>query len=215
MVNVTDIKAVIPQPTPELDRLQLIFARQHELMLRYFHIEKQNGLLETDDYPVDLHDRYGQARLKNFAWRCVEELAESMDAFAHQNETHHYEEIADAYHFLVELMLLSGFTATDFGDRPCRLEVLFEGNTMRSHLLKSTQFMCFVRELGMAMNCLKNKPWKQTHQLTDVPRYRAQIIKAHQEFLVFCSVCGLTADALFEMYFSKAAVNAFRQRSRY
>lgn len=214
MVNVLDVNATIPTPTPEKDRLQLIFERQHELMTKYFHIEKQNGLLETDDYPVNLHDRYGQARLKNFAWRCVEELAESMDALDHGNETHHFEEIADAYHFLVELMLLSGFTAEDFGDKPCRLEAMFEATEFPNHR-PYMQLSHFTRELGMAMNCLKNKPWKQTHQLTDIPAYRARIIRAHQAFIVFCKSTDLFADALFRLYFAKSEVNKFRQRSNY
>ena len=48
-------------------------------MAKYEHIEEANGMLETKDVPVDIDSRKGQARLKNFAWRFTEELAEALE----------------------------------------------------------------------------------------------------------------------------------------
>lgn len=61
------------------DRLEAIFNRQKELMEKYHHIEAKSGLCQTEDCPVNLDDKRGQARLKDFAWRATEEVAEAFE----------------------------------------------------------------------------------------------------------------------------------------
>ena len=87
-----------------------IFKKQESLMFQYHKIEENNGLLQTTDHPVDINDRHGQARLKDFAWRVTEELGEATDALVihSENVTHYHEELIDALHFYVELMIISG-----------------------------------------------------------------------------------------------------------
>lgn len=138
MVNVKDVEVEFP----EGDMLENVFSRQRELMETYHHIERKNGLLQTEDVPVDLHSAQGQARLKDFAWRVTEEI-------------------------------------------------------------------------GEAMNCLKNKPWKQTQMLTDEVHYIEELVDAFHFFVELCILSGLSAEDLFRMYFSKSEVNKFRQRSQY
>lgn len=70
-------------------------------------------------------------------------------------------------------------------------------------------------EIGEAMNCLKQKPWKQTHMETDVVHYLEEIIDAFHFFIELCILSGLTADDLCIFYFKKSEVNKFRQRSNY
>ena len=60
--------------------LKQIFDRQKELMDKYHYIEERSGLLQTADCPVNLDDRRGQARIKDFSWRVTEELGEALDA---------------------------------------------------------------------------------------------------------------------------------------
>ena len=107
------------------DKLDLIFSRQRELMEKYHEIEKANGLLQTEDVPVNIHDAAGQARLKDFAWRVTEELGEAMNTLKNKpwkqsqmltDETHYLEEIADAFHFFIELCILSGLDAQSLFD---------------------------------------------------------------------------------------------------
>jgi len=124
------------------DMLKLIFQRQKELMEKYHPIEKSNGLLITEDCPVDLDDKKGQQRIKDFAWRVTEEL-------------------------------------------------------------------------GEAMNCLKNKPWKQTHMETDKEHFNEEIADAFHFFIELCILIGWDAEDLFNYYFRKSEVNKFRQRSNY
>ncbi len=137
-MNVNDIEL----PELEGDKLELIFKRQTELMEKYHHIEKTNGLLQTENVPVDIHNHLGQARLKDFAWRITEEI-------------------------------------------------------------------------GEAMNCLKNKPWKQTQMETDVTHYIEELVDAFHFFVELCILSGMTADDLFLFYYKKSEVNKFRIRSSY
>jgi len=122
--------------------LEAIFERQKELIEKYHPIEKKNGLLITEDMPVNLNDAKGQQRLKDFAWRVTEEI-------------------------------------------------------------------------GEAMNCLKNKPWKQTQMETDVEHYYEELVDAFHFFVELCIISGLTAKDLCDIYFKKSEVNKFRQRSGY
>lgn len=93
------------------DKLEAIFARQKELMDKYHDIELRSGLLQTGDCPVNLDDKRGQARIKDFSWRVMEELGEAIDAYAEGNddEEHFKEELIDGLHFLTELTILAGY----------------------------------------------------------------------------------------------------------
>lgn len=70
-------------------------------------------------------------------------------------------------------------------------------------------------ELGEAMNCLKNKPWKQTHMLTDVDHYVEELIDGFHFYIELLILSGIDEKSLFDIYFRKSEVNKFRQRSRY
>ena len=117
-MNVNDVSDDdIPTPDAKYDMLDLIFGRQASLMAKYHKIEANNGLLQTSqDPPLNLHDRYVQSRLKDFAWRVTEEIAEATEAWIihPDNPEHFYEEISDAFHFLIELNILSGVSAENF-----------------------------------------------------------------------------------------------------
>ena len=143
-MNVTDFLKKVEDGDTLLrkDRWLAVFERQAELMHTYHVIEDRNNLLQTYDVPVDLHDKMGQARLKDFAWRITEEL-------------------------------------------------------------------------GEAMNCLKNKPWKQTQMSTDVEHYQEEVADALHFFIELCILSGLGPDELFDMYMAKSKVNEFRQESQY
>ena len=70
-------------------------------------------------------------------------------------------------------------------------------------------------EIGEAMSCLKNKPWKATPMETDVDHYKEEIADAFHFFVELCILSGIGAHELFHLYFKKAEVNRFRQRSGY
>lgn len=120
------IRTQLQQEVVNMDKLDEIFARQRELMDKYHLIEAANGLLVTDQVPVDLNDPRGQARLKEMAWRTVEELAEAMNELKNRpwkqshtptNKEAFREEVVDALHFFIELCILAGFTPQSLHDQ--------------------------------------------------------------------------------------------------
>ena len=221
MVNMTDFNN---QEKAE-NVTQAIFNRQKELMSKYEHIEASNGLLETPDVPVDIDSYKGQARLKNFAWRVTEELAEALEPIhsgfqgelSEEMKLHIIEEFIDAVHFMTELMILSGIDPEEYqvySTTEEEKEAL--GNPCFKEKDIATYTMQVIESLGLAMNCLKNKPWKQTHVLTDKSRYINYVIKAAVALnSLLYSQFGLANNDLLNCYLNKADVNKFRQESGY
>lgn len=220
-MNVNDVKGEIPSG----DKLKLIFARQAELKEKYHHIEESQGvgygLLKGGTF--DINEIRSQCLLKDLAWRVVEEITEATEAQAHNDEIHFREELADALHFLTELCiqvgigpdqiyidpeLIRGYIAANPNEDS--LDILFRC----PYVDKSNNPYKTVEHIGLAMNCLKQKPWKQTHILTDVKKFEGHLIDAYR---VFCKYlrCYMTADTAFDFYFKKSKVNDFRIKSNY
>jgi hypothetical protein len=72
-----------------------------------------------------------------------------------------------------------------------------------------------VEKLGVAMNCLKNKPWKTTHMATDKANFLFEVIQFNHALFALLSNVGFTPKTLTQIYLNKAAVNSFRIRSAY
>lgn len=212
-VNIEDVKEV--EQTEEC-RLEQIFQRQHELMEKYGPIEERNGVgrAVAQGADFDLDDPRWQYLLKDFAWRTTEEIGEALDAWSCREFDHAREEVADGLHFLVELLLITGMDPDDLcfeSDDRDRLEDLWPENFF-------TQEICtakFVEKLGMAMCCLKNRPWKQTQFSTDREEFKRRLIGAFRSYLSLAASFGLDSQSLYEMYFKKSRVNHFRIESKY
>lgn len=204
------------------DKLQAIFTRQKSLMDKYHDIELRSGLLQTEDCPVNLDDKRGQARIKDFSWRVTEELGEALDA--RSNKDHYQEELIDGLHFLTELTILAGKdyhnilpegTALYHNDR---LEDLVEnakecisrnGDNLNYWVSK------FIENLGMMCNCLKNKPWKQSMMKTDRNAFYGRLSEVWVLYITLLVVSGMDADSIAITYLKKSQVNKFRIRSAY
>lgn len=236
-MNIDDISSdVIPADFGKHDRLDLIFMRQHQLVEKYLPIEKNNGLLICEDVPVNLDNRFGQARLKDFFWRTTEELTEAVDAARVHGHipSHTFEEMADALHFLVEACILSGIKSTDFSGYEYdqqyslwkqgisdKLEILHKLNLdwynvkRQQHATLETYVYEIIHAIGCASNCLKNRPWKQTHQQTDKLKYSMWLKTSFAWLIITFRYLGMNPDQIFAMYFKKSEVNKFRVRSNY
>lgn len=223
----------------ESDRLGFIWARQHELVMKYLDIEEKSGLLQTRDVPVELDSPEGQARIKDFAWRTIEEVAEAFEVlhkctYDAQALKHFREELADALHFLVETCILAGLnlsasTTPDQDGLDLMYTEIFNLELVTPHDVESSgavtepslqddikiAFAEFTTHLGIACNFLKLKPWKQTHVLTDKVRFYAQLRTAFLYFIRICMYAGMNPQELVEMYSRKSQVNKFRQSSMY
>lgn len=251
-----------PQEQIQGDMLVAIFNRQQELMEKYHDIEKNIGLMQTEDCPVNLHDKRGQARLKDFAWRATEEVAEAMEtvptlnslaneldnlrsdnfdsaidfAAKHQeivqsledNQLHLKEELIDALHFFTEFTILTGLTPNTILIRLINngtlgevdleadlLEVFMDAGRQLSNQDLYYDVSQFIIDLGLCCNCLKNKAWKQSSMLTDIPKFEDQVSKTWLSFMALLSAAGLKATDVADLYLKKSQVNKFRQRSNY
>ena len=205
------------------DKLKAIFTRQKSLMDKYHDIELKSGLLQTEDCPVNLDDKRGQARIKDFSWRVTEELGEALDAKA--TKDHYQEGLIDGLHFLTELTILAGKdydTILPKGVAPYRedhLEDLVENalevidrygqSSLELYVAK------FIENLGMMCNCLKNKPWKQSMMKTDQEAFYDRLAEVWVLYITILVFSGMTAQDIADTYLKKSQVNQFRQRSNY
>lgn len=205
------------------DMLKAIFDRQKSLMSKYHDIEAKSGLLQTPDCPVNLDDKRGQARIKDFSWRVTEELGEALDA---RNQNDHYqEELIDGLHFLTELTILAGKDYDTLLDGvfspycPDRLRqmvedakdlMLYYGNGRLDFWVTK-----FIENIGMMCNCLKNKPWKQSMMKTDREAFYTKLSDTWCSYITILVVSGMTAEDIANTYLKKSQVNQFRQRSNY
>lgn len=193
------------------DKLEAIFNRQRELMEKYHDIELRSGLMQTEDCPVNLDDKRGQARIKDFAWRVMEEVGEALDAYVISDMVHFKEELIDGLHFLTELTILSDIRLYN------TLEELVGMNKpdfKPDDSMLNKVVTDLVMEMGMMCNCLKNKPWKQTNMVTDKIRYNIQLGKVWNRYICLLSMF-MDADEITNTYLKKSQVNKFRQRSNY
>jgi NTP pyrophosphatase (non-canonical NTP hydrolase) len=226
MVNITDISE---DKIPEGDMLEEMFKRQGELLEKYHPIEQAAGFhtkVWTDTFSLD--DKYDQYLLKDFAWRVTEELGEAALAYKEKgNSPHTQEEMADALHFLIELNLWAGVDHVLFYNSICqgatkpdscsRLEFCFRmsaGQSLVEVTFRDVLFLV-VEYLAEAMNTLKQKPWKQTHMLTDKQVFHKALKNANMAFLIACAHLHMTPGDLSNMYFKKSEVNKFRIGSKY
>lgn len=206
----------------EGDLLKAIFDRQKSLMGKYHDIELKSGLLQTEDCPVNLDDKRGQARIKDFSWRVTEELGEALDARA--NSDHYQEELIDGLHFLTELTVLAGkdydtilpkgifiYHEDHLWDlvENAKKNILEYGRDLDSWVTK------FIEQLAMMCNCLKNKPWKQSMMKTDQEAFYGRLAEVWVLYITLLVVSGMDADTIANIYLKKSQVNQFRQRSNY
>mgnify|MGYP001168682133 FL=1 len=209
------------------DKLEQIFNEQRSHMEKYAEIERNNGLLQTPDIPVDLQDRFGQARLKDFAWRISEEMGEALDEIENDGPLEDYhEEMSDVLHFLAEFTILAGLEPKDLitiESSEGYLEALYAQSEQNIHLLGGRpgysqiayQTGVFLQKLAMACNLLKNKPWKQSVRETDPEQFRLRLITVWEAYIAVCRVINVGPDKLHQLYFRKSEINKIRQQTGY
>lgn len=69
--------------------------------------------------------------------------------------------------------------------------------------------------LGVGRNYLKNKPWKQSGELSDEEPYFESLYLGILKLFGYHLHMGLTPESLYHLFFRKNRVNVFRQNSNY
>jgi hypothetical protein len=207
-MNINDVTTERDIPEAWQDIIVEIFDRQKQLMAKYKEIEQLPAA------PVSLHTASGQRVIKDFAWRTVEELTESFEAFEKHPgaevvaRQHALEELADSVHFFVELLVFAGISPIQCYTRTGHMPKLVFNEP-------SWAYWQFTYKLGVAMNFLRNKAWKKSQIPTDEARFREAILNAWDALIDVWGSLDCTQDDLYTYYFKKSDVNAFRQRSNY
>lgn len=197
------------------ESLRAIFDRQKELMEKYHDIEFKSGLMQTEDCPVNLDDKRGQARIKDFAWRITEEIGEALDAIENESGEsallHFHEELVDGLHFLTEMTILTGYDLPEY----TTLKDLIEEGTYRDCYSLNDLVSDHVMYLGMMCNCLKNKPWKQSMMKTNKENFYKHLKLVWSNYVAILTSQDLTEEEITDLYLRKSQVNQFRVRSHY
>ena len=197
------------------ESLRAIFDRQKELMEKYHDIEFKSGLMQTEDCPVNLDDKRGQARIKDFSWRITEEVGEALDAIANESGEsallHFHEELVDGLHFLTEMTILTGYDLPEY----TTLKDLIEEGSYRDCYTLNDLVSDHVMYLGMMCNCLKNKPWKQSMMKTNKENFYKHLKLVWSNYVAILTSQDLTEEEITDLYLRKSQVNQFRVRSNY
>ena len=197
------------------ESLRAIFDRQKELMEKYHDIEFKSGLMQTEDCPVNLDDKRGQARIKDFAWRITEEIGEALDAIENESGEsallHFREELVDGLHFLTEMTILTGYDLPEYTTLKDLIEEVSDRDFYSLNDLVSDH-VCY---LGMMCNCLKNKPWKQSMMKTNKENFYKHLKLVWSNYIAILTSQDLTEEEITDLYLRKSQVNLFRQRSNY
>ena len=210
-MNITHAK----KETTNKESLRAIFDRQKELMEKYHDIEFKSGLMQTEDCPVNLDDKRGQARIKDFSWRITEEIGEALDAIENESGEsallHFHEELVDGLHFLTEMTILTGYDLPEY----TTLKDLIEEGSYRDCYTLNDLVSDHVMYLGMMCNCLKNKPWKQSMMKTNKENFYKHLKLVWSNYVAILTSQDLTEEEITDLYLRKSQVNQFRQRSNY
>jgi len=223
-MNIDDIRHEAIK-IPGKDLFVNLFEHQHALMLKYEAIERKAGAI-APHAPWHIDDPKVQMRLKDMFWRVTEELAEAIEEevnlvrWADKWDTnadvrHVFEELADALHFLAEASIIANIPP-GWVESIAR-DVYAPKFEYRVVMPLELNIMCLevIRELGLAANCLKNKPWKQTHMETDVSRFNERLCNAWRRMLYIFWRLGMIAQEVYVLYCRKLEVNKFRQETMY
>jgi hypothetical protein len=180
-------------------------------MEKYRKIESENGFFYPATLVTDIDTMQGQGLLKNMSWRVIEEVGESLEAYFNSKDDpiHAKEELADGLHFFTELLILSGYDSKDLIVMDLQTEWYYLASRDIETIITNV-----VLTLGISMNCLKMKPWKQTHVKTDKEKFKSHLILAYNVYIRLMLKIMKPLEVL-NLYFSKSNVNKFRIRSNY
>lgn len=91
----------------------------------------------------------------------------------------------------------------------------FRGLSPVSHHNEMSILWQIEYHIGVGRNYLKNKPWKQTGELSDEDQYFSNLYQGICKLFGYHALMGLTPEGLYSIFWKKHCVNKFRQKSMY
>ena len=98
--------------------------------------------------------------------------------------------------------LFEQFDIKDY-DKVASYTPAFHKISWGSHDIEAKMCWELSYHLSVARNYLKNKPWKQTGEMTDEQRYQEEVVIAFLELLGYFRYIGFTADSLLQLRYKK------------
>jgi hypothetical protein len=210
------------------DRLAEIFTRQAEYLESLLPIYAFNGdRAHVTPMPWPLDSRNFQEDFRLLAWRCTEEVIEAIEhhmecsTWDEQYDSKLREEICDAFHFFVELVLALGIHEQEL---ITGIAGVHRFNPDNDYLYSTFKFVgngsgetipqrwgMFIYQLGLAMHELRQRPWRTDNRPTDRWKLVARMNAAFITFICACRRSGMDADDLYDAYFAKSRINKLRR----
>jgi dimeric dUTPase (all-alpha-NTP-PPase superfamily) len=212
------------------DRLAEILQRQEEYLksLAPIYLSHSREISwHAVPFPWPIDGRVAQEGFRLLAWRCTEEVIEAIELhYNHADSVTEYtekfnEEIADAFHFLIELTLALGIGEQELISG---IEGVHKFNSTNDYLSSTFKFVgngggetipqrwgMFVFQLGLAMHELRQRPWRTDDRPTNRQRLVARMNAAFITFICACRRSDISADDLYRSYFAKNAINLQRR----
>ena len=196
--------------------LKDMYDRQYKVYEKYKEIEGMPKEFKS------IQTRETQKWMKDFINRINEEVAESYESIrnpetsviikdenGNEFDVHRSEELADALHFYLELLIITGHDAEWLKEKYANYEKRVYSDFIELNYWEVSY------QLGMLGNCLKLKPWKQDEVLTDVNKVEDQLTNVFYALLNCFAANGNTEEDIYSLYTRKNKVNKFRQNSGY
>lgn len=200
--------------------LKDMYDRQYKVYEKYKEIEGMPSEFKS------IQTRETQKWMKDFINRINEEVAESYESIRNPEtsvviekrsedgeftmvDIHRSEELADALHFYLELLIITGHDAKWLEEKYANYQKRVYSDFIELNYWEVSY------QLGMLGNCLKLKPWKQDEVLTDVNKVETQLAEVFYALLNCFAANGNTEEDIYSLYTRKNKVNKFRQNSGY
>lgn len=207
-MNTKNVKVTI-----EVKNFEDMYNHAYEQFLAFNKVEGVDW--KADEFSID--DSKDQMRLKQFLQiRFCEELAEATEDTG--NLDHYFEEIADAFNFLLTAFIMIGKTIDDF---PEWVETYFidEARTKSKIQEKSHNGYRLYRVIEKAhllCNLLKNRPWTQTQFLVSRADFEERLWKLWHEWNMYLAdYLGIPFSKILKVFAEKKCVNMFRIETKY
>ena len=183
----------------------------------YYRLYLAYDGVETSRMSLPAH----QELFKRFSQNVIEEWSELYEYFYLKSpcERKDYidgmvDEVSDILGFTYALGFLSGVDLTDIKPqlivRPSNTDYSME----RVHF-EILVYKNIIHKLSMVCNLLKNRPWKSSQHLLDMPEFEKQFKQFFQFSLKFIVMLQLPNDKLEVGLKRKIEVNYFRIKSNY
>lgn len=190
--------------------LNEMYEKQLNVAKKYKDIERLPG------WPLSIDAKSSQVVFKDFLYRISEELSESYETVVDPStkvydenglELHAVEELADALHFYLELLIYVGIG-------PERLNNWYRDYTYKEIDIDKSYLMAQFR-IGMTGQQCHNKPWKSDMIRTDVKKFVECLRQLFYALLDVFRSQGANDAMIYDRYCRKNQVNQFRQKSNY